>query len=376
MHPLPRLALGLVLLAGPEAFAVNHVTYYGGPVVSNPSVVAVSWGPNVDVNVANGMPSFYASILQSPYLDWLSEYSTVGLTGLLNPDAGSNQRIGRGTFFGSYTITPSNPSAFLSNTDVLTELQSQIAAGNLPPPQLDAEGLANTVYMVNFPPGISLTAPAGQSCTFPGGFCGTSDTLSVGSQTAGVGLIPDQSDAGSCFGQCGGDSDYFNDATEVHSHVLLNLVTNVGDGLWKQGGNAVVGPPLAWYSVGGAENQIADLCNLQPAVVSGFVVEEGWSNLQGACVSQPANPLPICTAGVTYCQQCSTTDVGQDGGCTGTTSFCETDNSNASFGQCVGCTVSQGCAGTAPVCTQGGTGNDTCRGCNGDADCTTNAAGP
>ncbi len=382
MHPLSRLVFGLALAASTEAVAANHLTYYGGPVVSNPSVVAVSWGPNVDVNVANGMAGFYNSILQSPYLDWVSEYSTAGLTGFSTPDAGPNQRIGRGSFFGagSYTITPSLSGTSLSNTQVLTELRAQIAAGNLPPPHFDAQGHANTLYMVNFPPGVTITSYGGAiSCTLvpgPSSFCGTTDTLTIGGAlSVGVGLIPDQSPDGGCFGLCGTDPDYFNDATEVHAHVLLNLVTNVGEGLWSQGSPTLVQPPLAWYSAGTPAHQVADLCNLKPALVGGYTVEMGWSNLQGACVAAPAAPLPVCTAGVTYCRQCDATDVGQDGGCTGAAAFCETDSTNASFGQCVACSAGQGCSGTTPVCTVGGTGNDMCRACAGDAECTTNAAG-
>ncbi len=375
------LAVWLLLGGAAASAASAHVTYYGGPVVSNPSVVAVSWGPNVDANVANGMAGFYNSILQSPYLDWVSEYSTVGLTGFSTPDAGTNQRIGRGTFFGpgSYTIIPSVTGTSLSNTQILTELQAQIAAGNLPPPRVDAEGHPNTLYMVNFPPGVTIsTYSGGTSCTLvpgPSSFCGTTDTLTVGALSVGVGLIPDQSPDGGCFGLCGTDPNYFNDATEVHAHVLLNLVTNVGDGLWSRGSPSLVQPPLAWYSAGTVERQVADLCNLQPALVGGYTVEMGWSNQQGACVSAPASPLPVCTAGVTYCRQCSATDVGQDGGCTGAAAFCEMDDTNASFGECVACSAGQGCSGTAPVCAVGGTGNDTCRACAGDAECTTNAAG-
>jgi hypothetical protein len=152
MRPLFRFApvLGLVLWATEATAASSHLTYYGGPVVSNPTVVAVNWGPNVDPNVQYGMPAFYSAILDSPYLDWVSEYSTVGLTGESAPDAGSNQRIGRGTFVNSYTITPSLTGTFLSNTAILTELEEQIAAGNLPMPQLDAQGNPNTLYMVDF----------------------------------------------------------------------------------------------------------------------------------------------------------------------------------------------------------------------------------
>ncbi len=378
MRSFTSLALGLVLVVASEASAANHPAYYGGRVVSNPSVVAVSWGPDVDFQVASGMDGFYANILESPYLDWVSEYSTVGLLGLSDGLAGSGQRIGRGTFFGSYTITPSLAGTTLSNTQILGELQAQIAAGHLPGPADDAQGNANTVYMVNFPPGITLLTYGGvASCAMApaASFCGTTDTLVVGSRSVGVGLIADQSPGSPCTGLCGTDPSYFNNTTEVHAHVLLDLVTNLEDGLWNQEASGTVERPLAWYNIG-TEHQIADLCTGQPALVGGYTVETGWSNTQSACVSAPATALGVCTSGTTYCRQCNSTDVGQDGGCTGATAVCETDATNEAFGECVGCAAGASCSGTTPVCGKGGTTNDTCRACDGDAECTTNAAGP
>jgi hypothetical protein len=369
--PTPAALLGLLLLASEAAAAGAHPAYYGGHVISNPSVVAVAWGPNVDVNVVNGMPGFYASILQSPYLDWLSEYSTVGLSGVTDGLSGTNQRIGRGSFFGSYTITPSLAGTTLSNTQILQELQAQIAAGHLPQPTNDALGNANTIYMVNFPPGVTLLSYGGAtSCTAgPTGFCGTTDTLAVGSRSVGVGLIADQSPASPCTGMCGTDATYFNNASEVHAHVLLNLVTNLEEGLWYQEGSGTVQRPVGWYNTG-APHQVGDLCAGQPADVNGYTVETGWSNTQGACVSSPVSPLAVCTAGTTYCRTCNSTDDAPDGGaCTGAASLCETDTTNTAFGECVACTTSASCTGTTPVCGKGGTANDTCRACEGDAEC-------
>jgi hypothetical protein len=378
MRSVSRLlfGLGFLFLPATAARADNHPAYYGGRVVSNASVVAVSWGPNVDPSVANGMAGFYATILQSPYLDWVSEYATVGLVSVSDGDAGSHQRIGRGAFVGLYTITPSLAGTTLSNAQILTELQAQIAAGSLPSPTNDAQGNSNTVYMVNFPPGVTVLTYGGQaSCVPVTGFCGATDTLVVGSRSVGVGLIPDQSPDGGCIGLCGTDPNYFNDATEVHAHVLLNLVTNLEDGLWNQEGTGTVGRPLGWYNIA-APHQVADICTDMPADVSGYAVETGWSNLQGACVASPAGTLGVCTAGTTYCRQCNSTDDGQDGGCTGATSLCETDATNEAFGECVGCTSGATCTGTTPVCGKGGPSNDTCRACSGDAECTTNPAGP
>ena len=377
LRSLLCLVFGLALLASSASSAANaHLAYYGGNVVSNPQVVVVSWGPLVDPTVANGMAGFYSTILQSPYLDWVSEYSTVGLTGVSDGLAGSNQRIGRGTFFGSVTI-PGLAATTVSNTDVLMQLQAEIGLGNLPAPTKDANGNANTVYMVNFPPGVTILSYGGTtSCAAPPtGFCGTTDTMTVGNLSVGVGLIPDQSTGSPCTGLCGADSSYFNNATEVHAHVLLNLLTNVEYGLWNGGGTGTVGRPIAWYNVG-TEHQIADLCTGEPADVGGYTVEMGWSNTQAACVSAAATTLSVCTAGTTYCRQCNSTDVGQDGGCPAPTVECETDSTNQAFGECVECTDGANCSGTTPVCGKGGTGNDVCRACDGDGECTTNTAGP
>jgi hypothetical protein len=47
------------------------MSYYGGPVLNNVNVTPLLWGPNV-VN-ATGITSFYKGIVNSNYIDWLSE---------------------------------------------------------------------------------------------------------------------------------------------------------------------------------------------------------------------------------------------------------------------------------------------------------------
>jgi hypothetical protein len=362
---LLRLPLALVfalalLSAADASAATKQLVYYGGRVVSNPQVVVVSWGPNVDAQIQNGMPGFYTAILNSPYLDWVSEYSTVGVTAS-GGGTSSNQRIGRGKYLSSVTITPSNTATTLATSDIKTELEAQIAAGHLPAPVVDASGNANTVYMVNFPPGLTITANGAFSCQ-SGGFCSIQDTLVVGGKNVAVGLIPDQS-TGGCAAGCGNDANYFNNATGVHAYELLDILTTPDI--------AITSAASGWYD--STNGRISDLCfsaSGQHAVIGSYTVSKGWSNKLAACIAEVAS-LPVCDGGTTYCEQC--TAAAQ---CGGAHPACETDATNAAIGECVACAASSDCSGTTPVCTKGGTANDTCAACTSDTQCSGNAAGP
>src|SRR5437773_12449340 len=70
------------------------VNYNGGVVLQNAQIVVVFWGPSVNSGLVNAMPGFWRDIVQSPYIDNLSEYS------------GGGRTIGRGTLYGTYTILP------------------------------------------------------------------------------------------------------------------------------------------------------------------------------------------------------------------------------------------------------------------------------
>jgi hypothetical protein len=334
------LALALAVSATDASAAVHQLVYYGGRMVSNPQVVAVSWGNYVDSAVVNSMGGFYTAILNSPYLDWVSEYSTAGLyanDGL----PGSSQRIGRGSFAGSFVIAPSNSSTTLSLTDVDTEVLAQIAAGHLPAPVSDAYGNANTIYMVNFPSGVTLEDAQGdRSCVQ---FCGIQDTLVLNGKSVGIGMFVDIGPTSLCSGGCGGDVNYLNNVTALHAHQLLNIVTDLEVGLVTS-----LGRPLGWYDAT-SRGQIADLCNQVQAQVAGYTVETGWSNSQGACIAQVAS-LPLCDGSSNACQQCNS-----NGQCTGAGQTCETDATSPAFGECVTCPTDGGPCSAKPL-TDAGTG--------------------
>ncbi|HEX7287583.1 MAG TPA: hypothetical protein VF532_15450 [Candidatus Angelobacter sp.] len=276
-----------------------HLTYWGGPVISNVQVVAVFWGPNVVSAVtANGaIDQFYTDITSSRYFDELTEYTTAGITGA-NGTSTSNQTIGHGTFGGKFTITPSvcpGPAACtVTDAQIQTELTSQINSHVLPAPQTDAHGIINTYYAIYFPPNVTISIdPTIKSCV-SGGFCAYhSNTGSL----VPYGVLPDVSTGGCSLG-CGSGTT-FQIATGVSSHEMAEAITDP-----QVGSASVFGPPLGWYDNPPNLGEIADLCDpFTVAVNAGattYTVEMLFSNVQNDCAAGPPNfsmPSPAGGAG-------------------------------------------------------------------------------
>jgi len=265
-----------------------HLTYYGGRVVSAMQVVIVLWGPgSYDQHIAStGTPSmatFYEQILgQSSYASWLdSEYNTVNPTGTK-----TNQHIADGAFQSIVTITPSVTGSTVADSQIQTEIESQINAGHLPAPALDAQGNPVTYYAIYFPPGITITQGGSQSCV-SGGFCAYHGTIA---HTGGInelyyGVHPDMQPGSGCATGCG-NSTTFGNYTSVASHEMTETITDGEVGL-----ATVVGPPLAWYDANNGE--IGDICNAQQTTYSAcdgqtYTVQLEFSNAApngNACIA-------------------------------------------------------------------------------------------
>ena len=242
--------------------------YYGGKVIPNVEVIAVNWSSKVPTTLSSRIGGFYTAVTNSAYFDMLSEYSTVGLKGT-DGKAGSNQSIGRGTFYGSVTITPKNTKTALTDADIQTELKGQIASGALPPPN------ANRIYMIDFPHGTTIDQGGSMSCV---DFCAYHGTTTISGQSVPYGVMPDMSAGSGCESGCGGNADGFNNATSVHSHELVEAVTDMEVGI-----GTTVGRPLAWYNT--TSGEIGDICNAQQATMAGYTVQKEWSNSQAKCAA-------------------------------------------------------------------------------------------
>jgi hypothetical protein len=272
VHKMP---LGTSAGQAPRPYATGNLTYRGGPVISNAKIVQVLWGSGSYMAQVSGsnMGNFYQQTMNSAYVDWLTEYNTP-------TSGGTGQTIGRGSFVSKVQITPSTTSTSLTDAQIQTELNNQIAAGSLPAND------ANTIYLVNFPHGVTITQGGSGSCV-AGGFCAYHGDFQRSNATyVYYGVLPDMQAGSGCDTGCGSNATPFNNQCSVASHELIETITDAQVGTNN----------LAWYdSVNG---EIGDICNAQQGSFVGsdgvtYTVQKEWSNQSGACiVSKSTTPPP------------------------------------------------------------------------------------
>ena len=276
---------------GRAAPAGAHLSYFGGPVISNAHVVQVLYGSGsfltqLTVTTTPSMASFFGDILgtNSGYINLLTQYNTPA-TG------GTNQTIGNGAFDGLFQIVPSaaNNGSTIDDTQIQSELLAQISAGHLPAPLLDAAGNVNTLYMIYFPPGKSITQGGSRSCV-AGGFCAYHGTTSstLNSKNLLYGVLPDMQAGSGCSTGCGASS-VFGNYTSVTSHELTEAITDADVGI-----ATVFAPPLAWYDQ--VNGEIGDICNGQQGTYTAngtaYTIQLEFSNAASNCVLPPAPSGP------------------------------------------------------------------------------------
>ena len=368
----------------PTNGCASPLEYYGGAIVANPVVVQVSWNDlgttgTVPTSVEAYLQTWWPAIIspQAGYLALLNEYDTVGVNGQ-DGLAGSNQTFGgSGTYKGLYKITPSlaNQATAIDDTQIGAEVVAQLTAGKLPAPTFDANGRCNTIYMIDFPPGVTdisftFAGSVAHSCT---DFCG----YHMGTQYQGkniyYGVYPDFTTA--CTA-CAPDG-LQEDVGMVHSHELAETMTDgevflepltaastdfVRPGGWDQfaTGCSEIGDSCAWPTTG-----IPTVTyDGQPYYVQGLFdnahldCETSGAVLQCSADTQCALPTPICDTASHVCRTCTATD------CTGATSVCDPG------GACRACTAAD-CAAPTPECATTGVSAGQCVQCTSSLDCGT-----
>ena len=277
---------------GFSAPAGAHLSYNGGPIISNVQVVQVLYGSGsynsqVAGTTSPTMGNFFADITTTGLITLFQQYNT-------NISGGTNQVFGNGSFGGLFQIVPSsaNNGSTIDDSNIQAELLAQISAGHLPAPVLDAVGQPNTLYMIYFPPGKTITQGGSSSCV-AGGFCAYHGTTSNTFNTKHVlyGVMPDMQAGSGCSTGCGSSS-VFGNYTSVTSHELSEAMTDAQVGI-----ATVIGPPLAWYD--STNGEIGDICNGQQGsyVANGttYTIQLEFSNSANNCVLPPAQSTPNFT---------------------------------------------------------------------------------
>ena len=294
-QPLPVLSLqpkfhGVPWLdpnTAPIGFAAPagaHLTYHNGPIISNVQVIQVLYGSGsynsqVAGTTSPTMGNFFADITSTGLISLLQQYNT-------NISGGTGQVFGNGTFGGLFQIVPAagNNGSTITDAQIQSELLAQINAGHLPGPTNDALGNPNTLYMIYFPPGKTISQGGSNSCQ-AGGFCAYHGTTSstLNSKHVLYGVMPDMQAGSGCATGCG-TSTVFGNYTSVTSHELTEAMTDAQVGI-----ATVIGPPLAWYDSNNGE--IGDICNGQQGSYTAngttYTIQLEFSNSANNCVNFP-----------------------------------------------------------------------------------------
>jgi hypothetical protein len=301
VHMMPMMTEERIAAAeakAPDQSILAKLTYFGGPVLQNVKVVLINW--NSSVPNQSTLASFYQGVTQSAYFDWLSEYNTTSPA----------QTIGRGSLIKTVVDTGAPTGTSITDAQIQNEIKRLISAGTVAAPD------ANTLFMIHFPAGVSISAPDGsKSCVV---FCAYHGTFVLNNKNVYYGVMPDLS--GGCASGCGGNTK-INNTTSVASHELIEAVTDAAVGI-----ATVFGPPLAWYDQ--TNGEIGDICNAQQGTISTptgtFTVQKEFSNKFNSCIVTPpsgggtACAHSICTTGAALsstCDACATKVCAADSFC-------------------------------------------------------------
>jgi len=263
-------------LVNSSSMDAGKVLYYGGPVISHAQIYMILWGDKISDATKKSMPDFYASVLNSNYMDWLKIYNTNGVSAQDGRE-GTNQEIGRGSFIQTIQINPSQVSGTLDDTVIRAELDKAITAGILPKPSADI------LFMIHFPPNLKITFKdeTGTVATSCQQFCAYH--MDYESKTYGniyYGVIPNL-DSMACSMGCGFGGSLVRQ-TVCASHEVTEAIT---DPIPTPGNSPKY--PQAWNTNDG--NEVGDLCQSATGNLKGkaavYKVQQEWNNSTNGCTT-------------------------------------------------------------------------------------------
>jgi hypothetical protein len=246
-----------LVTAAQRVAAPAHLSYGGGPLLTNVEVSVICWGAAWQQPAQSGLipqlNQFFDFILTSSLIDLLGQYSVSGKT------------IGHGTRVASTVITTSEPgggSGNVSDAQIQQALRGWITAGTVSQPN------ANSLYFVYLPPNVTATDPQGDvSCTQ---MCGYHWYIGGTAPEVYYAVMPYPG-----CGGCTGSLTVLNAMTSTSSHELCEAITD----------------PQPWSGWNDNSNgEIGDICAWQTQTIGGFTVQKEWSNGSNVCSVLPPQP--------------------------------------------------------------------------------------
>jgi hypothetical protein len=230
----------------------------GGPVLASPKIVAVLFGGDA---LTSQLTDFTTKIGTSSY--WTAATSEYGVAAAT---------------FGGTVLSSSVAPASISDAQIQTFLANGVASGTLPTPS------ANTLYVVYYPTGTSVTAGSAISCV---SFSGYHSQTTIASTSVAYVVIPRCASLGSLTG--------ISAVTAAASSQLVAAATDplpASNPAW-----ATVDPAhLEWQlAFGGGE--VSSMCAQMNGVFTTpsdlpYEVQRTWSNAAARAGQDPCVPAP------------------------------------------------------------------------------------
>ncbi len=220
-----------------------QVTYQGGKLLERVAVFSVFWGAiwmeKQYQALSEEINTFLSYITASELIDQLKEYDT------------SNFTIRHGKLTGTKVLNESLEKE-IDNKIIKERFATQIKNYEAMTPT------PNTLFMLFFPPGVTITLGKKKSCDY---FCGFHDAIDKKIVYSVIPYVDCQ--------LCRNNLSLLDAYTLIISHELCEAIT---DPIPKKG----------WYS--SKDNEIGDICVGQQKKIGKYLVQREWSNKHKSCL--------------------------------------------------------------------------------------------
>jgi hypothetical protein len=259
---------------GVGVFPFPPVTALGGPVVTVPKVVSITFSGDT---LASQLATFGSSVASSSYWDTIRAGYCVNASCVGDGPAGTSVLLNTAPS-NAYTDSTSGGASSLQ-----TFLKGLITTGQVPAPD------ANTVYTLYFPSTTTISQDGAASCQ---SFDGYHNFMTMGSQTVVYAVVAE------CPPPSTPPISLLQNTTITASHELIEASTDPSSTSATRGFNLDLAKPATWGWADVQGSEIADLCDdpfglgQDETTEDGFMVQRIWSMDNAAAGKNPCVPIP------------------------------------------------------------------------------------